>query len=669
MNKKELRELAIKDLERSGLDSKDFTKMRLSVHNEDEASIILNSSFATYGYTLPYFDINGKPNEAVRFRFLQDLKNDKNKTVKYSQPKGSQPRLYFPPCIKWKSILSDTKQVITFTEGEKKAYKASKEGIPTIGLGGVWSFKSKKLRKNLIDDFKAITLQGRKVILCFDNDSQSNEDVMKALRAFAKELSNEGAEVVIKQLPFNPYQKIGLDDYLLENTVADFHALPEDVFEELEGVEDFNDEVAYIRNVGKYYIKRYDLWASKTALINEVFANRTVMGENGQNVPTIKYWTEWPQRREHNKLTYEPGQPEVTSENNLNLWSGWGCKPKQGSVKPFMDAVRKIFRQDEELISWFLDWVAYPIQHPGTKMLSAVLLQSVYQGTGKSSIGLCIGAMYGRNFSVINDRQLHAPFNEWAINKQFILGDEVSGKDKRSDSDFIKNLVTQETITINKKYNPTYDIQDCMNYLLTSNHVDAWYLETDDRRAFVHDIDKDNALTLQDGMRLEKFRKGEGKQHLLHYFAYEHQLSKGFNHRARPPMTEAKANMIDHSLTDIERFLQYVKENPDYALTIGEAKIDRDLFTTTQVISLYLNKFPKANVTLTAMGKALNKIFPESDNMTIRTKYDGTKKVRALRNVEKWKHADHEEKRKHFEKSKIAMFDSLARKSKMKVVK
>jgi len=54
-------------------------------------------------------------------------------------------------------------------------------------------------------------------------------------------------------------------------------------------------------------------------------------------------------------------------------------------------------------------------------MLSAVLLQSTGQGTGKSSIGLCIGEMYGNNYKLIDDTQLHGSFNEWAVNKQFIL--------------------------------------------------------------------------------------------------------------------------------------------------------------------------------------------------------------------------------------------------------
>ena len=162
--------------------------------------------------------------------------------------------------------------------------------------------------------------------------------------------------------------------------------------------------------------------------------------------------------------------------------------------------------------------------------------------------------MYGDNYQLINDQQLHQSFNEWAIGKQFVLGDEISGKDKRQESDRIKNLITQPEITINKKYSPTYTIPDCINYMFTSNHPDALNIEPTDRRMFVYSIRDEDRLSLAQGKALERFRKGKGTAALLHYFAFEHVIPKHFDHRAQPPMTSAKAELIDHSLTDIERF-------------------------------------------------------------------------------------------------------------------
>ena len=654
MNNKELKKQTLEDLKRSGLDNKDFLKMKLLPCDDMQASSVLNSTFCTFGYVLPYFDVKGKVTETMRFRFLEELEGKNKKIVKYSQPKGTEPHLYFPPCIKWAKILKDTSITITFTEGEKKAYKACKMGIPTIGLGGVWSFKSKKLRKNLIDDFKAINLNNRKILICYDNDIRSNEDVTNALHAFAKELYNEGAKVSNKLLPFNPYQKIGLDDFLLTNSKKAYEKLEEQDFEELTEVDALNSEIAYIRKSGKFYIFKDELFVNDKTLTNIKYANRTVPGDKGVKVSAAHQWITSPNRREHNRLTYQPGQPEVTDENNLNLWKGWGCSPEKGSVKPFLDVVDTIFEDNKELIKWFLDWVAYPIQNPAAKMLTGILFQSIEQGTGKSSLGLAIGAMYGSNYKLVDDTQLHNKnFNAWAVNRQFILGDEVSGKDKRAESDSIKNLITRPDITINKKFQPEYDVPDCINYIFTSNHPDALNIEPDDRRFFVYRIKYGKGISLAQGKTLEKFRLGKGKSHLLHYFINEYQVSKGFDHRARPPMTQAKLDLIDHSLTDIERFLTSIATNPDTVLTtVSGEPLKGDLYTASDMVKFYEMKHPKVRCTETAMGKALNKIFNHSEKMPTGT-LTGQQNLRALRNIEKWRSSTRSDRQQHYDKTRI----------------
>ena len=655
MNNKELKKLTVEDLKRSGLDNKDFTKMKLVPCDDNQASALLNSTFCTFGYALPYFDVNGKITDTIRFRFLEELEGKNKKIVKYSQPKGTEPHLYFPPCINWLKIVADPSITITFTEGEKKAYAASKAGIPTIGLGGVWSFKSKKLRKDLIDDFKSIVFINRKVLICYDNDIHSNEEVGKALHAFAKELNIQGAKVYNKILPFNPYQKIGLDDYLLKHSVKDYNNLEEQTFNNLVELDLMNQDVAYIEKVAKFYILNSDVFVSGNTLKNDTFSNRLVPSGEAQPLSVAAEWLKWPNRRTHKRITYKPAQPKITEDNEYNIWSGFGAVPEKGNIKPFTDAVNRIFNKDKELIQWFLDWVAYPIQYPATKMLSGVLLISVEQGTGKSSLGLAIGAMYGDNYKLIDDTQLHSNFNEWAKHKQFILGDEISGKDKRAESDKIKNLITRPAITINAKNQPTYEVPDCINYLFTSNHSDALNIEPDDRRFFVYRIKHGHGLTLKQGKVLQSFREGKGKNYLLNYFLNEHKITKGFDYRARPPMTEAKEDLITNSLTEIEGFLTDIKKNPEQMLTtLGGEPLTGDLYTTSEVLKLFEDKHPKSPSSTAAMGRSLNKIFNHSEKMSTGT-LKGQQFLRALRNVDKWRNSKPQERQEHYDKSRIAL--------------
>src|SRR5690606_16280542 len=92
------------------------------------------------------------------------------------------------------------------------------------------------------------------------------------------------------------------------------------------------------------------------------------------------------------------------------------------------------------------------------------------------------------NFGEITADDLAEGRNEWAAHKQFILADEVSAASKRALTEKIKHMVTQQTMRINKKYQPSYDVQDTLNIYLTSNHPNALYVDKYDRRLFVHEV-------------------------------------------------------------------------------------------------------------------------------------------------------------------------------------
>src|SRR5690606_17830809 len=125
---------------------------------------------------------------------------------------------------------------------------------------------------------------------------------------------------------------------------------------------------------------------------------------------------------------------------------------------------------------------------PGVKMFSSAVVYGIKHGTGKSLIGYTLGRIYGKNFTEIKQKDLHSQFNEWAEARQFVMGDDITGSDKRHDADILKTLITQQELRINPKYVSSYVVPDCINYFFTSNQPDAFFLEDDDRRFFVHEV-------------------------------------------------------------------------------------------------------------------------------------------------------------------------------------
>jgi energy-coupling factor transporter ATP-binding protein EcfA2 len=154
---------------------------------------------------------------------------------KYLQKKDSGNRLFIPPSAA--SILADTKKLIYFTEGEKKALKASQEGLLCIGLSGLWNWKVKG--GSLIPDFEKIELRDREVVIVPDNDYRKpnkhgyKKNLEKAVNDLVEALIDRGATVSIVELPDGPEK--GLDDYLLTHSVEEFLALPVKEVQTLDG--------------------------------------------------------------------------------------------------------------------------------------------------------------------------------------------------------------------------------------------------------------------------------------------------------------------------------------------------------------------------------------------------------------------------------------------------
>lgn len=150
--------------------------------------------------------------------------------VKYYQRKGTSPWLYFPSA----AILAikDATIPLHITEGEKKALKASQEGLPCLGLGGLWNWCDGSKEKNLILDFDWVEWRNRTVYLVPDNDwlqpdhHGERKNLRQAVYELAYRLIDRGAKVFIIELPEGPEK--GFDDFLCNHTVEEFKALPKE---------------------------------------------------------------------------------------------------------------------------------------------------------------------------------------------------------------------------------------------------------------------------------------------------------------------------------------------------------------------------------------------------------------------------------------------------------
>lgn len=148
--------------------------------------------------------------------------NKEGKAVKYEYPRAVPNILDVLP--QYRTALGDPAVDLWITEGCKKAdalASAYGESIVPVNENGVWGWRSKG---KLLDDFKAICWEGRRIIVAPDGDVRHNKHVYAAVQRTARLFTAWGArEVLVLLLPCDKDgPKIGVDDYLgLGHTTAE----------------------------------------------------------------------------------------------------------------------------------------------------------------------------------------------------------------------------------------------------------------------------------------------------------------------------------------------------------------------------------------------------------------------------------------------------------------
>jgi putative DNA primase/helicase len=299
---------------------------------------------------------------------------------------------------------------------------------------------------------------------------------------------------------------------------------------------------------GKYL---FDTWTNKVAMRDQMIAILPA----GVRADDIKRHPVWMQRGAC-YLDQVGFDPSGNDKNVLlNTWRGWPMEPQQGSCDKLLSTLQYLCSGEQnhrELFRWVLCWMAYPLQNPGAKMASAIILHGP-QGTGKSAVFQALAKIYGDYSTILNQRGLEDKFNsDWADSKLFILAEEVV---TRAEMWHIKNelkeLVTGEWIRVNPKNIAAYRQRNQVNIAYLSNENQPLPIENDDRRHCVIWTPPQLDEEFYDALWREIDNGG-----IPAFYHYLLNLDLGdFHPKKRPPMTQAKQNLINLSLPSESRFI------------------------------------------------------------------------------------------------------------------
>jgi hypothetical protein len=615
----EARQLFEAKCEEWGIAKEDRFRFGESLTRKQTAALTKTDHFS--GWPVPsikiyHYGLDGKRTDFLQLRFSivssKDVPIEGAPTFRYWHVAGVPTQPNFPnvPDTDWNAIAANTSIKVSCTEGSAKAWMLTKAGHPCIAISGVWAFESRRNGQFFLPELERIDWRGREVEVCYDSDIREKSGVLAACAALMGELLNRGAKSCSVLLP-GPEN--GVDEYLKVHGVKKYEELERELFALTKPLYAFNERVALLRRPHAMI----DLDTGEFSPVAEAktwFKNKHVIvfGRDGKarSKPTIEAWLEWPLRKGFEGTNYLPGQPREVGRT-WNSWPGWPTKAVKGDISLWDQLMIHIFGEDEEgrkARKYFEQWCAYPIKYPGVKLFAASVFLSRIQGSGKSLTFNVLGSVYGPNFGEIGPEQLKNPFNEYLIGKQFVLGDEITNrKNLRIEAEPLKRMVTRETVEINSKNLRQYTISDRVNWALTSNHLDAVFLDDKDRRFFIWTV---RGGELPKGLRdrlVEWWKSGQSARALRWYFENEVDLT-GFDPHAPALMTPAKESAIGAGMSDLETWAADLKADPMPLLRAGSENFkERDLWRLAELVAAVRLHLGVGNVSHKAMANALRK--------------------------------------------------------------
>jgi len=290
----------------------------------------------------------------------------------------------------------------------------------------------------------------------------------------------------------------------------------------------------------------------------------------------VRYWLEHPGR--HTVLPEQVGFDPTETDNDIkcNLWSGWPTSPKAGRCDRLLDLLQVLCdgeTDSQAVYDWLLHWLAYPIQHPGAKMQTSVLVHGP-EGTGKNLFFGQIRKIYGRYGTQFSQVELESNFNGWLSSKLFAVGNEVvSRAELYHIQGRLKTLITEPEHQINEKMLPARLESNHCNFVFFSNRVDIAKLDPDDRHYCV--IWTPPALS-PDYYTSVAHEIAEGGTAALHDYLLHLDLGD-FTPHSKPPTTKAKQDLIALGMDSTERFWREWTTD-DLPLPMGPCRSE-DLYT------------------------------------------------------------------------------------------
>lgn len=522
-------------------------------------------------------------------------------SAKYPNGASAQANVHWPKA----DIITPT---IRITEGEIKADIATHQsGIYTISCPGVNSWR--------VAADAVLELNPDEIWVCFDSDKdgtrnlyngdaeevESNKpnDVGKYAGKLARYLDSNHPNVKIET--WNPELGKGIDDVLMDGGETSLMTQEEKsqfIEEKLEGLVQFG----WFYSMGSGMMHNYDDFSDPTASKRENWNNFFMCEENTK---PFEHFMLDPSSLKVHDITYEPKQPQLMATKKKKLFNSWApseIKPQAGDVEPLLNHMRVLLPNNNEhiILERFFAWM---IAREGEKLAWAILIQGD-QGIGKSWFAELLKGCLGEwNVSMPDNAEITSDYTNWAKEVSAIVIDEFDAgraDNKRKVMDTLKPMITGNRVRIREMYRNHYSMPNCFNIIAFTNHKDAIYVESGDRRYYYVEAQDTRLKNPRHMIELWDWLRDPQTVPAVLYWAhnYDHSWLEEFG-QMPAPVTTAKERITAENRHPVD---QWVEEG----VQTCQHPFNRDVVCTSFLMRFVPFWVKGSNVT--NLGRALAKV-------------------------------------------------------------
>jgi hypothetical protein len=267
--------------------------------------------------------------------------------------------------------------------------------------------------------------------------------------------------------------------------------------------------------------------------------------------------------KKHARLfTYDDIRFFTTNPTSYTFFRGYKIEPaetfNQGIIDPFLGFVHEVIcDSDDEMFYYILNWYATIVRYPNIKQETTLVILGDIR-TGKTTFTNILSHLLDQ-YAVPNITDIDhiiGKFNAVFENKRLVVCNELQtvAENKRVNFERLKTIISDKTVSFNKKYGKMGQADNVAHFIFVSNNVVPIKIEKHDARFFVTKVSNNYQNNHDYFKDLESILTDEFYQQLMRFFLIELNLDD-FEHR-KIPHTQVKQDIIDACEDPKEKFVR-----------------------------------------------------------------------------------------------------------------